>query len=193
MKAMILLSKDYEETEAVAVIDILRRAEIDIDVVATEGDLDTVGDHNITIRADYLLEDIKGADYDIVITPGGVGGTNALRENAKVIDLLKEQYQSDSGYIASICASPRVLDKAGISQEIRGTIFPALSDQVTFKEYVADEIVVNDQDHRVITSQGPATAYYFALEIVRQLKGQEVHDQVAKALLIPNVEAAVNA
>ncbi|MDO4680792.1 MAG: DJ-1/PfpI family protein [Aerococcus sp.] len=191
MKVMILLSKGYEETEAVTVIDYLRRAEIDIDAIATEGNLDTVGSHNIHITADHLLEDVDVADYDMVITPGGMGGVEALSANENVMEALKAQ-KAAGRYIASICASPIVLDRAGISQQIRGTVFPSLHDQVTFKDYVNDEVVVYDADEKVMTSQGPATAVYFALAIIELLKGKEAAQEVAQGLLLPQVEAWVH-
>lgn len=192
MKTMILLSKNYEETEAITVIDYLRRAEISIDVIATEGQLETVGAHGIHILADHLLADITPADYDLVITPGGTGGVAALKANPQVIDLLQAQKQAGR-YIASICASPLLLDAAGISQQIKGTVYPDLKDQVTFKTYVNDELVVYDAEEKVMTSQGPATAVYFALALIELLTDKETAQSVANGLLLPQVEAWVHA
>lgn len=192
MKVMILLSKHYEETEALTVVDYLRRADITIDMVATEGNLQTVGAHNIVILADKLIQDVNAKDYEMIITPGGVGGTEALMANKEVVHLFKKQFQSDR-YLASICASPLVLGKAEISEHIRGTIYPGFEKKLSFKEYISDEPVVVDREHQVITSQGPATAVYFALTLIEVLKGKEVRDQVAKGLLLPQLEDFIKA
>ncbi len=193
MKALIFLSKEYEEVEALTVVDYLRRAHIEIDMVATEGQLETVGAHGIKIQADKLLSEIKAEDYAMMVTPGGIGGTQALAANSQVIKLLQEQFARKGAYIASICASPVVLGRAGIASQIKGTVYPGMADQVGFKSYDADALVVHDQDHQVITSQGPATAVYFALEIIAVLKGEQARDQVAEGLLLPQVEASLKA
>ncbi|MDO4670971.1 MAG: DJ-1/PfpI family protein [Aerococcus sp.] len=190
MKTMMLLSKGYEETEAITVIDYLRRAEIPVDVVATEGKLETEGAHHIHITADHLLEEIDPKAYDLVITPGGMGGVKALMANEQVITLLQNQKEAGKE-IASICASPLVLNKAGISEQIKGTVYPGLEEQMSFKEHVNDEPVVYDEKEKVMTSQGPATAVYFALAIIENLKGKEVAQAIANDLLLPQVEAWV--
>lgn len=194
MKALILLSKGYEEVEAITVIDYLRRADIEVDIVATEGDLNTVGAHGIQIKADKLLDDIKAEDYTMLITPGGLDGTEALAENPKVINLLQKQYAKkgeNQAYIASICASPLVLTQAEIAQEITGTIYPGMADQAKFKSYDEKSLVAHDKDKQVITSQGPATAVYFALEIIETMKGKAARDEVAEGLLLEQVEATI--
>lgn len=188
MKTLIFLSKAYEEVEALTVVDYLRRAGIHIDMVATEGSLDTIGDHGIQIKADKLLEDIAGEDYAMMILPGGMGGTEALAANPRVLALLRDQFVRPKGYIASICASPLVLNRAGIAQQIHGTCYPGLEGEVGFLAYEREALVVHDKDHRVITSPGPATALYFALEIIEVLKGRQTRDQVAAGLLLPRLE-----
>ncbi len=188
MKTLIFLSKGYEEVEALTVVDYLRRAGIHIDMVATEGSLETVGAHGIQIKADKLLEDVSGEDYAMMILPGGMGGTEALAKNPRVLALLRDQFASQTGYIASICASPLVLNRAGIAPKIQGTCYPGLEDQVDFRTYEGEALVVHDKAYRVITSPGPATALYFALEIIEVLKGKQARDQVAAGLLLPRVE-----
>ena len=109
MKTLILLADGFEETEAVAIIDVLRRADIVCDLAAIGSRLMVTGDHGITLQADLLLDQLDpDADYEAVITPGGMPGTLALRDNPKVIRLL--QHFAETGkIIASICASPLVL------------------------------------------------------------------------------------
>ncbi len=183
MRVMILFSKGYEEVEALTVVDYLRRAGITVDIVATQGSLETEGDHGVRIMADKLIEDVDAADYDMIITPGGGPGADLLACDERVIDLIKQQHDKGA-YVASICASPIVLDAAGIAKDTEGTMYPAMRDQVQFKKYNGDKLVVNDREQRVITSQGPATAVYFALEIIKELKGEEKMREVAEGLLL---------
>lgn len=192
MKAMILLSKDYEEVEALTVVDYLRRADITVDMVATQGDLETHGAHGIKVIADKLIEDADGSNYDIIITPGGAHGADLLAEDDRVLNLLNKHHDEGS-YVASICASPVVLHAAGIAKDIEGTMYPAMKDRVQFKEYNGETLVVNDKEQKVITSQGPATAVYFALEIIKELKGEEAMKEVAESLLLDLVHDKVKA
>ncbi|MCZ0717986.1 DJ-1 family glyoxalase III [Aerococcus kribbianus] len=190
MRVAILLANGYEEVEALTVVDYLRRAEITVDMVSTTGSLKTIGDHDIAIMADKLLADVKASDYDLLVTPGGFPGSEMLASNDQVIKLLQDQHQ-EGRYIASICASPLVLDKAGISQEIKGTCFPGLEgDKVHFADHQED-LVVQDKEQAVITSRGPATAVYFALAIIDTLLGKEKRDEIAEGLLLPLVEDSV--
>lgn len=189
MKTIILLGNGYEEVEALTVVDYLRRAEIPIEMISLTGELMTIGSHGIQIKADRLLEDVAHEEFDMVITPGGMPNSKVLASNANVIELLQKQ-KRENRYIACICASPLALQAAGIASQITGTAFPGMEDHVDFKLYKED-IVVNDTGERVITSRGPATADYFALEIIRQLKGEKEAKKLAEELLIPMVEAQI--
>lgn len=191
MTVAVLLSKDYEEVEAMTIVDILRRAEIDVETIATEGELETTGAHGIKLVADHTLADADRSKYDWIATPGGMGGVDALSANKDVIDWVQAQYKDEDRWIASICASPILLGRAGIAQDIKGTVFPGMADQVGFKEYDNHSLVVSDDAHHVITSQGPGTAAYFALELVRHIKGEEAADDVCQAWLLPNIEAVI--
>ena len=189
---MILLSKDYEEVEALTVVDYLRRADITIDMVATQGSLETQGAHGIKVLANKLIEDIDSETYDIIITPGGAHGADLLAADERVLNLIRKQNEGGL-YVASICASPIVLEAAGLAKRIEGTMYPAMADRVQFKKYNSVQLVVNDKDQKVITSQGPATAVYFALEIIKELKGEETMTKIADGLLLNLVHDRIKA
>ena len=190
MQVGILLGNGYEEIEALTVVDYLRRANVSIDMISITGDYMTMGDHNIPIKADILLEDISSDDYDVIVTPGGMPGAKMLAGSDTVIRLLQSQYES-GGYIASICASPLALEAAGITEEITGTCFPGLeTDDIHFGTFKED-LVVHDKKHHVITSRGPATAVYFALELIGLIAGEDKRQEIADGLLIPLVESTV--
>ena len=186
-KAIILLGNGYEEIEALAVVDFLRRAEITIDMVSITGSLETVSTHGVHIKADKLIEEVNPVDYDAIITPGGIPGSTMLAENKNVLSYLQSFYE-DNKLVASICASPLALEAAGLAAKIKGTCYPGFETQIQFKEYSEDIVV---KDGNVITSRGPATAPYFALAIIEALEGKEKADKIRNDTLIPLVEAAI--
>ncbi|RPA60470.1 DJ-1/PfpI family protein [Aerococcus agrisoli] len=186
MQTMILLGEGYEEVEAITVIDYLRRADIPVDIVSINEGLSTLGDHGIEIMADKMLDDIDVDAYDMVITPGGRPGAEKLAGDKRVTDLIAKQYDNQK-YIASICASPIVLNAAGIAGDLDGTNYPGFEDRVNYKHFHED-ITFYDADHKVLTSRGPATAVYFALDIIKLLKGEAAAEKIADALLLPMVE-----
>lgn len=186
MKTMILLGEGYEEVEAITVIDYLRRAEIPIDMVSINETLSTVGDHGIEIMADKMLDDIDTDSYDMLITPGGKPGAEKLANDQRVTNLIAKQVADDK-YVSSICASPIVLEAAGITKDLEGTCYPGFEDRVDYKTFHED-ITYYDENHKVLTSRGPATAVYFALDIIRILKGEDKAQEIADGLLLPMVE-----
>ena len=173
-KLMVLLPNGYEEIEALTVVDFCRRAGIEVDMVSVTGDLNTVGDHNIVIKADKKIEDIALSDYMGLVTPGGMPGTKMLKENAKVLDTVKKFFDENK-LVASICASPMVLEAAGVAPEIEGTIYPGLEGEMNFKKFIEKPVVKYEN---VITSRGPATAPLFAYEIIEYIAGKEAAEKV---------------
>lgn len=183
-KVIVLLSERYEETEALIVTTYLRRAEIFVDTVATGDSLDTFGDHCVPIRADKRLADINPDDYAAVITPGGLGGSQALAADQRVTDLIADFYRQGK-IVGSICASPIVLTAAGIASEIEGVCYPGCESQVGFKVTHKDAVYV---DGHVVTSRGPLTAPFFALKLIELLEGHDAAQNVAQQILFPLVK-----
>lgn len=178
-KLMMLLPDGYEEIEALTVVDFCRRAGMEVDMVSITGDIYTTGGHNIVIKADRKIEDINPDDYYGLSTPGGVPGTKMLKANERVIELFKKFF-AEKKLIASICASPLVLEEAGIAKEIEGTIYPGFETEMNFKKFVEKPVV---RYENVITSRGPCTAPLFAYEIIDYVKGKEAADEIRKATL----------
>lgn len=178
-KIIVLLGNGYEEIEALTVVDFCRRAGIEVDTVSITGSLETMGDHNIKVMADKLIEDIDLSQYEAVVTPGGYPGTMMLKGDEKVLKIIKMFYDENK-LVASICASPLVLDEADISKKIAGTIYPGMEGMLTYKEFKEDLVVV---DKNVITSRGPCTAPLFAFAIIEYLEGKEVSDKIKNETL----------
>jgi protein deglycase len=178
-RACVLLAPGFEEIEAVTLIDVLRRAEIDTVVLGVE-DRRVEGSHGIVVEADALLTDCAADPWDVVLLPGGMPGAAHLRDDETVQRLLKDQ-NDRGGRIGAICAAPMALGAAGVLEGKKATSFPGFADKIACGEYSADRVVV---DGAVTTSRGPATALEFALEIVRQLQGEAVSADLAARMLV---------
>ncbi|MDX9960421.1 MAG: DJ-1/PfpI family protein [Aliarcobacter sp.] len=178
-KIIVPISNGFEEIEAISVIDICRRANIEVKIAAVE-ELLTVGVHNIKIQADCKIEDINSDDFDMIVLPGGLPNAFTLAENNKVQSLLKE-FKEKKKKIAAICAAPYALHKADVLNE-NFTCYPSFEEKIRLNGYHNNDSIVIDND--VITSRGPATAMVFALEIVNILCGEETYNQVKNGLLL---------
>jgi len=176
MRLIVPLAEGFEEIEAVAVIDILRRANIKVDVVGIEDEI-VAGRNGIKILCDKVIADVKPEDYDGIVLPGGNPGYKNLENNQQVINFIKT-FNSKGKLVAAICASPTILEKIGVLEEKKATCYPSMRDKI--KNFVDERVVV---DKNVITSQGPGTAIEFALEIVRFFN-PNAYEQLKKDLLV---------
>ena len=178
-KVLVPLAEGFEELEAVTITDVLRRANIEVTTASLTNNLEVKGSHGIILKADTTLDKIINENFDAIALPGGMGGMNNLKNDKRIISKIQKMY-ADKKLVSAICASPIVLGEAEI---IKGkyTCYPSCESMVKGGEYVEkDLVVINDN---VITSKGPATTVFFALEIVKYLIGN--NEEVAKALLVP--------
>ncbi|MCC5994511.1 MAG: DJ-1/PfpI family protein [Candidatus Aenigmarchaeota archaeon] len=176
MRLIVPLAEGFEEIEAIAVIDILRRANIKVDVVGVEDEV-VAGRNGIKVLCDKIITDVKPEDYDGIILPGGNPGYKNLENNQQVINIIKS-LNSRGKLVAAICASPTILEKIGILEDKKATCYPTMKDKI--KNFVNERVVV---DKNIITSQGPGTAIEFALEIVRFFN-PPLYEQLKKELLV---------
>ena len=179
-KAAIFLADGFEEMEAIAPIDILRRAGIEVDTVSINSDLKVIGAHGVKVETDINIKDVNVDLYDAVICPGGLPGSTNLRDNDKVISIIKEA-NSNGKLIAAICAAPIVLDAAGVL-DVNYTTYPTVEKGIKSGTYQTDKKVVLDKN--IITSAGPSTATDFAIEIVRYLLDDNSAKTIKDELLI---------
>ncbi|TVL38179.1 4-methyl-5(B-hydroxyethyl)-thiazole monophosphate biosynthesis protein [Brachyspira hyodysenteriae] len=181
-KVLAPLAEGAEEIEAVTIIDVLRRADIEVVTASLTNNLEVKGYHNIFLKADTTLEKIMNYDFDAIALPGGMGGMNNLKADMRVLEILRNMYENKK-LVSAICASPIVLGEAGV---IKGkyTCYPSCEVHVKGGEYVEKDLVVCDDN--IITSKGPATTVFFALEIVKYLNGS--NEELSNALLIPLIK-----
>lgn len=174
-RVLVPLAEGFEELEAVTIIDLLRRAGIEVTVASLAAG-PVRGAHDITITADMTLTDALGADFDMVALPGGLPGSDHLAADPRLRSLLQEMAASGK-FTAAICAAPRALAAAGILRGRRATSYPGAlaGDVVAELSYEASAVVT---DGKVITSRGPGTAMDFALALVGALLGNDKRDEV---------------
>lgn len=180
MKKTVLvpIADGSEEIEACSIIDVLRRAKIDV-TVASVGDLQVTASRGVKLVADKRIADCRNEVYDAIVLPGGMPGAEHLRDCKPLIEMLKAQKAAGKLY-AAICASPAAaLVPHGLLNDKIATGFPTTQDKLPKPS--TERVVV---DGNCVTSQGPATAMAFAVELVRQLCGQETAEAVAGPLLM---------
>lgn len=176
---LVPLAQGCEELEAVTVIDLLRRA--GIEVITAGLDAQPVrASRGVTLVPDMSLDAVLQREFDMIVLPGGLPGADHLRDDPRVIDLLKKMAAADR-YTAAICAAPRVLAHAGLLDGKRATSFPGALDvdAIPGIDYQEAPVVMDD---KVITSRGPGTAMDFALALIETLVGRRKRDEVEDGL-----------
>lgn len=184
MKALVVLADGCEELEAVAIIDLLRRAQVSVTVCAAQASATVQGAHGIAFQADETLTaapEALAAAYDLAVSPGGMGCMEALRANPAVLAVYRA-FAAAGRFHGAICASPAVLDAAGLLAGKRYCCYPGIQQMIPNGTYVPDVPAL--RDGTLLTGAGPGTAVPFALLLIEALAGRETRDEVAAGLLL---------
>jgi 4-methyl-5(b-hydroxyethyl)-thiazole monophosphate biosynthesis len=176
-KVLVMLADGFEEIEAVTIIDVLRRAGIQV-TSASLGEKIVRGAHELSLTADCRLDDVSSEVFDAIILPGGMPGSRNLRDDPRVIGLLRQQAEGGR-YLGAICAGPIALEAAGVLKGKRATSYPG--SDLPSARYSEDRVVT---DGKLVTSRGPGTALEFALEWVRLLTGAQKADQLRTSMIV---------
>jgi protein deglycase len=181
-RALVPLAEGFEEIEAVTIIDLLRRAGVEV-VTAGLAPGPATGSHGISVAPDAELGAVLEQGFDAVVLPGGMPGAANLAADARLLALLRRT--ADSGSLtAAICAAPSVLAQAGLLKGKRATSFPGfLTPESAPGTILSEDPVVSDGE--VITSRGPGTAMDFALALIEHLEGVAVRRSVEARLQRP--------
>lgn len=177
-KVLIPLAPGFEEIEALAIVDILRRAGVEV-IMAGTVDNPIEGRNKIKVLADTSLDSVKGHDFDMIVLPGGAMGTENLKKDPRIKEIVEILYKKGR-LITAICAAPTVLSAIGVTAGKTVTSHPTVR-AVLQKEKISDNRVVVDGN--IITSQGPGTAIEFAFKLVEVLLGKEKVAEVNKGVL----------
>lgn len=183
MEKMVLVpvADGTEELEAVAIIDVLRRAGAKVTVASVSGVRQITASRGVVIVADALIADCADTEYDLVVLPGGIPGAEHLRDSADLTGILKRQAEKRRLF-GAICASPAVvLEHHGLLAGRRATCPPGFVDQLKERDSVDERVVV---DGNCLTSRGPGTAVEFALALVEQLYGRTKREAVAGPMVV---------
>lgn len=178
-RAAVLLAEGFEETEAVTVIDVLRRADVEVHVLGV-GQARIVGSHGIVIEADRPLAQAQGP-FDAVILPGGMPGAATLRDSDAVKSFVVAEH-ARGAVTAAICAAPIALGRFGLLKDKQATCYPGFEQQLTGAHVEVRPVVV---DGNIITSRGVGTALKFSLTLVERLTNAETRATLAERMLVP--------
>lgn len=174
----VFLANGFEEIEAMSVIDILRRADLEVITVGVGGE-EITGAHGVTVKADLPADQADFIDVELMVLPGGQPGADNLTESADVqrcIDLCLE-YRVP---MAAICAAPMVFGRKGLLDGKKATCYPGCEGGMGNAQVTGKEVEIDDL---FITSKGPATAQMFAFTLVGLMKGRDTVDEICKGML----------
>ena len=178
-KVLVPLANGFEELEAVAVVDVLRRGGVEVVMASIHDSLDVKGAHGMSVRADALFADVADAEYDAIVLPGGGEGTENLKNSDALFRRLRRQ-DSEMRLLCAICAAPTVLVEAGvIAPGIHVTCYPTCQMQLD-RQWTPAPVVA---EGNVITGQAPGTALLFGLVVLQALAGEKVAQKVARGMV----------
>jgi len=179
-RALVVLANGFEDIEAITVVDVLRRGEVEVVTASLAGGLDVRSAHGVVMRADATFADAADAPYNAIVLPGGGEGTANLRGSEALRARLFRQ-KEDGGLICAICAAPLVLvDIEGLLEPgLHVTCYPTCA--LDLDRPCAGVPVVSDGN--IITGQAPGSSMLFALVILRTLEGDRVAGRVARGLV----------
>lgn len=178
-KLGIFMADGCEEIEGLTVVDLVRRAGIEIEMISVSGEKSVTGSHKIAFQTDVSKADADFASYDGIVLPGGMPGTTHLMEDDTVNRVIKE-FATSGKLVAAICAAPSVLGNAGLLEGKKATCYPGVESKLTGADFVTDPVA---KDGNIITSRGLGTAIDFAAEIVAYLKDQEAAKSLKESIV----------
>ncbi|MFW6027139.1 MAG: DJ-1 family glyoxalase III [Candidatus Woesearchaeota archaeon] len=179
MKILVPLADGHEEIEAITIIDVLRRAGIEV-ITAFINQKEVNGAHNIKITADINISSVDANKLDGVVLPGGMPGAKNLKNNKILINLIQKLNQRKK-MLAAICAAPIVLETAGIIEGKKATSYPGFNEEMPSCLYQQEERVVVDDN--IITGRGPGVALEFAITLVEYLIGNKEAVELKEKML----------
>lgn len=176
----VLLGTGFEEIEALAPVDLMRRAGIEVKTVGLNGKV-VCGGHAIGVEADMTIDELDVSDADMIVLPGGLGGVASIRGCEKALEAVKAVYAAGK-YIAAICAGPTVLAELGLLRGVNATCYPGQIPNMKDALVVQNAACVTDG--RVITGTSAGTAVPFSLALIEALKGRDAAKAIADQIVI---------
>ena len=178
-RVAVILADGFEEVEAIAVIDVLRRAQIDT-VIAGLHTNHITSARNVKIIPDTVIDDVTADEFDMIVLPGGQPGSDNLNADPRVKELIRS-FSEKGKYTGAICAASYVLANAGVLAGKRATSYPTYKDKLGNVQYEEKPVVA---DGKVMTSRGAGTALAFGLAIVEKLVSKDIALKIKNAMLV---------
>ena len=175
----VLLGTGFEEVEALAPVDLLRRAGIDVLTVGVTGKI-VYGGHNIGVEADIILDEMDLTDLEMIVLPGGLGGVASARASQGALDAIRFAWENDK-FVAAICAGPTVLADLGITDGKQATCYPGCEADMGSAKISQVACI---KDGNLITGASAGCAIPFALALIEALKGPETAKKIAQQIVI---------
>lgn len=179
-KVALFLANGFEEIEALATVDILRRAQIPVETISVSDTKTVTGAHNVPVIADKLFQEADFSDVEVLVLPGGMPGAKNLNEHEELKELITK-FNGEGKQIAAICAAPMVLGGLGLLKDKRATCYPGFEPELTGAQTTGENVVV---DGNITTGRGPGLAFDFALRLVEQIAGLKTRQEVQNGLLL---------
>jgi len=173
------LAEGFEEIEALTVVDILRRAGIEIRTVSVTGSRKVTSSHRIPVEADALFDEIDYAGVDMLVLPGGMPGTKNLEAHAGLMEQV-DTFYGQGKWLSAICAAPSIFGHKGMLKGKTACSFPDFESHLEGAQVVREQVCVSEG---FILSRGMGTAIPFALEICAQLAGREKADEISRKII----------
>lgn len=179
MKVCVFLAEGFEEIEALTVVDLLRRADIEVLTVSVTDDLKVDGVHGISVLADTVFEEVDFSKVEMLVLPGGIPGTPNLAKHVGLIAKILE-YNKEKKEIAAICAAPTILGELGLLKGKRAVCYPGKEDLL--KHAIITNNMV-ESDENITTSKGVGTAIPFSLRLIERLRDEQTAQTIKKAIV----------
>lgn len=178
-KAYLFFATGFEEVEALTVVDILRRGQVDCKTVSIMGEQEVTSSHGITVKADLLFENQDLSDADMLILPGGIPGTPNLKAHKGLEELIL-QYKDEGKFLAAVCAAPTIYGEMGLLEGKDATCYPGMEEGLLGANQKTDKVVCDGQ---FITSRGMGTCVDFGLVLLGKLEGEEKAEEIAHKIV----------
>lgn len=179
-KVVVFFAEGFEEIEGLTVVDMLRRAGVEVKIASIREDsLNVTGAHKIQIQADTYAKDVDFSKVDMVVLPGGMPGTTNLGACKLVTDTVKDFFHAGK-FVAAICAAPSIFGDLGILSGKHAECYPGFEDRLQGATVKKEKVAV---DGNVITSRGMGTAIEFSCALIEKLMGKEKAEEIARAII----------
>lgn len=178
-KAYLFLATGFEEVEALTVLDILRRGNVDCKTVSVMDDCFVTSSHQVTIKADLMFDEQSLTDGDMIILPGGIPGTPNLKAHKGLNELIFN-YRDAGKYLAAVCAAPTIYGEMGLLEGKNATCYPGMEDGLLSANKLTDKVVCDGQ---FVTSKGMGTCIEFGLKLLSLLESEQAAKDIAAKIV----------